>query len=44
MKKLLVAGVVGFGLVGCASPSYNYQATPKNISKPPLNTVNTAFI
>lgn len=44
MKKLLVAGVVGFGLVGCASPSYNYQATPKNISKPPLNTVNTAFV
>lgn len=44
MKKILVAGVIGFGLVGCASPSYNYQATPKNISKPPLNTINTAFV
>lgn len=44
MKKILVAGVVGLGLVGCASPSYNYQATPKNISKPPLNTINTAFV
>lgn len=44
MKKILAAGVIGFGLVGCASPSYNYQATPKNISKPPLNTINTAFV
>lgn len=44
MKKLLIAGVVGFGLVGCASPAYNYQATPKHVSKPPLNTVNTAYV
>lgn len=44
MKNLLIAGVIGFGLVGCASPAYNYQATPRHISKPPLNTVNTAFV
>ena len=44
MKKLLIAGIVGFGLVGCATPKYNYQATPQNISKPPLNSVNTAYV
>lgn len=44
MKRLLILGVVGFGLVGCASPAYNYQAIPKHVSKPPLNTVNTAYV
>lgn len=44
MKKLLISVGISLGLVGCASPAYNYQAVPKNISKPPLNTVNTAFI
>ena len=44
MKRLLIAGVVGFGLVGCATPKYNYQATPQNISKPPINSVNDAYV
>lgn len=44
MKNLLIAGVLGIGLVGCASPAYNYQAVPKQVSKPPLNSVNTAFV
>lgn len=44
MKKLLIAGVFGLGLAGCTTPTYNYQATPKQISKPPLNTVNTAHV
>lgn len=44
MKKLLILGVVGFGLVGCTAPAYNYQATPKHVSKPPLNIVNTAYV
>lgn len=44
MKTLLVVGVVSLVLVGCASPAYNYQATPKHVSKPPLNTVNTAYV
>ena len=44
MKNLLISGVVVFGLVGCATPKYNYQATPQNISKPPLNSVNTAYV
>ncbi|MGQ1221430.1 hypothetical protein ACT43D_02750 [Acinetobacter baumannii] len=41
MKKILAAGLIGLGLVGCATSSaYNYQAIPKNISKPPIGSVN----
>lgn len=29
---------------GCASPKYNYQASVKAISEPPLNTVQTSFV
>lgn len=43
MKKVIFLCLV-LGLVGCASPKYNYQATPQNISKPPLGTVNQAFV
>ena len=28
MKKILAAGLIGLGLVGCATPAYNYQAIP----------------
>lgn len=44
MKKILIAGVIGFGLVGCAAPKYNYQAAPQNISKPPVNSINEAYM
>ncbi|ENG3448891.1 hypothetical protein ABTZ13_003684, partial [Acinetobacter baumannii] len=44
MKKILAAGLIGLGLVGCATPAYNYQAIPKNISKPPIGSVNKAFV
>ncbi|MDN5644392.1 MAG: hypothetical protein L0G67_03415 [Acinetobacter sp.] len=46
MRKILIAGVLGLGLVlgGCATPKYNYQATPQNISKPPIGTSNKAFV
>lgn len=44
MKRLLILGVVGFGLAGCATPKYNYQAIPQNISKPPINSINTAHV
>ena len=46
MKNLFLVAVLGVGVVlgGCVSPQYNYQATPKNISKPPLNTVTTAYV
>ena len=44
MKKLLIAGVLGFGLVGCTAPKYNYQAVSQNISKPPINSVNEAYV
>lgn len=35
---------MSFTLVGCATPQYNYQATPKNISKPPIGTINEAMV
>jgi len=44
MKKIALIGLVGIGLVGCATPAYNYQATPKNLSKPPIGSVNKAFV
>ncbi|WP_025094557.1 hypothetical protein [Acinetobacter soli] len=44
MKKLLCAGVIGLGLIGCATPSYNYQPQVTNISNPPLNQVATAYV
>lgn len=44
MKKIFITGVLSFGLVGCATPTYNYQATPKHVSKPPIGSVNTAYV
>lgn len=44
MKKILAVGVIGLWLVGCATPKYNYQATPQNISKPPIDSINTAYV
>lgn len=46
MKKLLVVGILGFGLAlsGCATPKYNYQAVSQNISKPAIGSVNEAYV
>ena len=44
MKKLLILGGIGFGLVGCVSPSYNAIPAIKNISKPPIGSINTANV
>lgn len=44
MKQILLVTLLGFSLVGCVSPTYNYQATPKHVSKPPINTFNTAYV
>jgi len=44
VKKLLLAGVLGLGLAGCATPKYNYQAIPQNVSKPPINSINEAHV
>lgn len=43
MKKIFLIALA-MGLIGCASPKYNYQATPQNISKPPLGVVNQAYV
>lgn len=43
MKKfLLIISIIG--LVGCATPKYNYQAIPQNISKPPIGSINEANV
>ena len=44
MKKILIAGVLGFGLVGCTAPKYNYQAVSQNVSKPPIGSVSEAYV
>jgi len=44
MKNVLLVSIFGIGLTGCVSPKYNYQATPQNVSKPPINSVNDAYI
>lgn len=44
MKKLLTAGVIALGLVGCTTPKYNYQATSQNISKPVIGSTNEAYV
>lgn len=44
MKKIIIAGLVGLGLVGCTAPKYNYQAVSQNVSKPPIGSVNEAYV
>ncbi|KXO78207.1 hypothetical protein AYL20_07475 [Acinetobacter venetianus] len=44
MKKIVIASILGFGLVGCATPVYNSTSTISNISKPPLNSINTVSV
>lgn len=44
MRNIFFTGVISFGLVGCVAPTYNYQATPKQVSKPPIGSVNTAYV
>lgn len=43
MKNILIIGFV-LGLVGCATPVYNSTASVSNISKPPLNSINTVSV
>jgi hypothetical protein len=43
MKKILLIGLVS-GLVGCASPQYNYVPKAKDVSKPAIGSINTAFV
>ncbi|NHB58164.1 hypothetical protein [Acinetobacter shaoyimingii] len=42
-KKIGVILVVSF-LTGCATPVYNYQAQSKQMSKPPIGSINTAYV
>lgn len=44
MKKLLLLTLASSAIVGCATPSYNYQPTVKMISEPPIGSINTAYL
>ncbi|EOQ68838.1 hypothetical protein [Acinetobacter pittii] len=45
MKEMLAAGLVGLGLVGCTTPQIgNYIPKTANISKPPIGSINTAYV
>lgn len=44
MKKLSIIVVFGILLTGCATPSFNYQAVPQQLSKPPIGSFNTAYV
>lgn len=43
-KYTLLSILITGSLVGCAAPSYNYQPVPKHVSKPPVDSINTAYI
>ena len=43
MKKLILL-VFTLNIVACASPDFNYRPQSTQISEPPLETVNTAYI
>jgi len=44
MKKLLLVSAIGFSMVGCATPSYNYTPTTQEINKPPVGVISTASL
>ncbi|MFW1838648.1 hypothetical protein ACG9XS_08770 [Acinetobacter gyllenbergii] len=43
MKKILLISLV-VGLTGCVSPQYNYVPKAKDVSKPAIGSINTAFV
>jgi hypothetical protein len=43
LKILFLLGLT-VGLFGCATPVYNSTSTISNISKPPLNSINTVSV
>jgi hypothetical protein len=44
VKNLVLATLLGAGLVGCATPKYNYMPSVTQISKPPINSEATAYV
>lgn len=44
MKNILLVSTIALFLVGCTTPSYNYVPKAKNISKPPVGEVSTAYL
>ena len=44
MSKIFLTFSFSLFLVGCATPVYNSTMTVSNISKPPINTINTVSV
>lgn len=44
MKKVVLSVLATFSVVGCTSPQINYRTSPQKISKPPIGSINTAFV
>jgi hypothetical protein len=44
MMKLIISLTCAAALAGCATPKYNYVPQSKQISEPPINSVNTAYV
>ena len=43
-KKGLIGSFIAMGITGCATPVYNAIPTQKNVSKPPIDSVNTVSV
>ncbi|MFC1542336.1 hypothetical protein ACFL4M_00420 [Pseudomonadota bacterium] len=44
MIKVSIAITLLFLVSGCASPKFNYQPLTRDISEPPLNSIQTAYV
>ncbi|QXX82961.1 lipoprotein [Providencia sp. R33] len=44
MKKVILAFIAVVLVSGCTSTKYNYMPKVKNISEPPIGSVNTAYV
>lgn len=44
MYRVLLCATTSLAIVGCATPLTNYQPTTRQISEPPVNSINTANV
>lgn len=44
MYRVLLCATASLAIVGCATPLTNYQPTTRQISEPPVNSINTANV
>jgi len=44
MYKAIMSAMVSVAIVGCATPLTNYQPQTQQISEPPINSINEAYV